>query len=78
MKKRYIKKTIMGYYIAKVSFESGEVKKNGDPVLKKVEFLVEAQSVLEVESKVSDHLKGTVGFFETVQVSKSKIESVIE
>lgn len=68
----------MGYYVAKVNFETGELKRNGDPVVKKVEFLVEAESVLEVETKVASHLKDTVGFFETFQVSKSKIDSVIE
>jgi hypothetical protein len=68
----------MAYYVAKVNFESGETKKNGDPVLIKSEFLVEAESVLEVEHKVAKHLEGTGGFFETIQITKSKIEAVVE
>jgi hypothetical protein len=44
----------------------------------KSEFLVEAESVLEVEHKVAKHLEGTGGFFETTQITKSKIEAVIE
>ena len=32
----------MAYYVAKVQFESGETKRNGDPVLIKSEFLVSA------------------------------------
>jgi hypothetical protein len=67
----------MSYYIAKVQFESGDNKKNGDPVMIKSEFLVEAESVLEVEHKVASHLSGISGFFETTQITKSKIEAVI-
>jgi hypothetical protein len=43
----------------------------------KSEFLVEAESVLEVEHKVASHLSGISGFFETTQITKSKIEAVI-
>ena len=68
----------MTYYVAKVQFESEEVKKNGDPIIVKSEFLVSAESVLEVENKVAKYLEGTTGFFETIQISKSKVESVIE
>lgn len=68
----------MAYYVAKVNFESGEIKKNGEPVLSRSEFLVQAESVLEVEHKVGKHLEGIGGFFETIQITKSKIESVIE
>ena len=68
----------MAYYVAKLNFESGETKKNGDPVLIKSEFLVEAESVLEVEHKVAKHLEGIGGFFETIQITKSKIEAVVE
>jgi len=67
----------MSYYIARVQFESSETKKNGDPVMSKGEFLVEAESVLEVEHKVALHLEGVSGFFETIQISKSKVEAVI-
>ena len=68
----------MGYYVAKVNFESTETKRNGDPVIHRSEFLVAAESVLEVETKVAEFLQGTTGFFETTQISKSKIEAVIE
>ena len=68
----------MAYYVAKVNFESGEAKKNGDPVLIKSEFLVEAESVLEGEHKVGKHLERIGGFFETIQITKSKIEAVID
>jgi hypothetical protein len=42
------------------------------------EFLVPAESVLEVEHKVAKHLEDVGGFFETVQISKSKIEAVLD
>ena len=67
----------MSYYLVKVNFETGEVKQNGDPVLRKTEFLVPAESIIEVETKVAEYLDGTVGGFETTQISKTKIEAVI-
>ena len=68
----------MAYYIAKVQFETGETNKKGDPIMHKGEFLVPAESVLEVEHKVAKHLADAGGFFETVQIAKSKIEAVID
>jgi hypothetical protein len=67
----------MSYYVVKTSFESGEVNKNGDPVYKKAEFLVSGESVMEVETKMAEYLDGTVGGFETTQITKSKIEAVV-
>ena len=67
----------MGYYLVKVNFETGEVKQNGDAVTRKIEFLVAGESVIEVETKVAQYLDGTVGAFETTQISKTKIEAVI-
>jgi hypothetical protein len=67
----------MSYYVVKTSFESGEVNKNGDPVYKKAEFLVSGESVMEVETKMAEYLDGSVGGFETTQITKSKIEAVI-
>ena len=68
----------MAFYIAKVNFETGEAKKNGDPVIHAGQFLVPAESVLEVEKKLAEYLEGTAGTFETVQITKSKIEAVID
>jgi hypothetical protein len=68
----------MAYYIAKVQFETGDINKKGDPILHRGEFLVPAESVLEVEHKVAKHLEDVGGFFETVQISKSKIEAVLD
>lgn len=68
----------MGYYIAKVNFESGDSKRNGDPVIVKLELLVPAESLLEAETKVVEHMRGSGCFFETVQISKSKIEAVLD
>ena len=68
----------MAYYIAKVQFETGETNKKGDPIMHKGEFLIPAESVLEVEHKVAKHLEYVGGFFETVQITKSKIEAVID
>jgi hypothetical protein len=67
----------MSYYLAKVKFESGEVSKSGEPLYKKTEFLVAAQSVIEAETKVAEYMDGTIGGYETFQISKTKIEAVI-
>jgi len=67
----------MSYYLVKVNFETGEVKQNGDPVFRKIEFLVSGDSVIEVETKVAKYLDGTVGGFETTNISKTKIEAVV-
>lgn len=67
----------MSYWVVKTKFESGEVKKNGDPVYKKAEFLVAGDSVIEVEKKVAEYMDGTVGGYESFQVTKTKIEAVI-
>ncbi len=67
----------MSYWIVKTKFESGEVKKNGDPVYKKSEFLVAGDSVIEVEKKVAEYMDGTIGGYESFQVTKTKIEAVI-
>lgn len=67
----------MSYYLVKVNFETGEVKQNGDSVFKKIEFLVSGESVIEVETKVAKYLDGTVGGFETTNISKTKIEAVV-
>ncbi len=68
----------MAYYIAKVNFETGETNKKGGSIMHKGEFLVPAESVLEVEHKLAEHLSDAGGFFETVQISKSKIEVVLD
>lgn len=67
----------MSYYKVNVNFESGEVNKKGDPTMKKFELLVAGESVIEVEKKVAEYMDGTVGGYETIQISKTKIEAVI-
>ena len=56
----------MAYYIAKVQFETGDTNKKGEPIMHKGEFLVPAESVLEVEHKVASHLEDVGGFFEKI------------
>ena len=68
----------MSFYVVKTNFETGEVNKNGDPVYKKAEFLVSAESVVEAEARMAQYLDGTVGGFETTQITKSKIEAVVD
>ena len=43
----------------------------------KAKFEHTAFKFLEVEKKLAEYLEGTAGAFETVQITKSKIEAVI-
>lgn len=67
----------MGYYVVKVNFETGEINRKGDPVMNRSEFLVPGESILDVETKVAEYLSDSVTSFETVQITKSKIEAVL-
>jgi hypothetical protein len=68
----------MAYYIAKVNIETGEIKRNGDPVVHVSQFLVPAETIIEVEKKVAEYMVGSVSTYETVQISVSKIEAVLD
>jgi hypothetical protein len=68
----------MAYYLAKVNIETGEIKRNGDPVVHVSQFLVPAETILEVERKVAEHMEGSISTYQTVQVSVSKIEAVLD
>jgi hypothetical protein len=67
----------MSYYLAKVNFETGEISRKGEAVVRKSEFLVAAESVIEAETKVAEYMKGTMMSFETVQIAKTRIEAVV-
>lgn len=68
----------MAYYNTKVNIDTGEINKKGEPIYTKAEFLVVAESVLEVEKKVFQHFEDTMMSFEVVNVAKSKIEAVLD
>ena len=68
----------MAYYNTKVNIDTGELNKKGEPVYTKAEFLVVAESVLEVETKVAEQFKETMMSYEVVHVAKSKIEAVLD
>lgn len=65
------------YYVAKVKFESiddqsGKIKKI------KEEYLVSAESVSEVETKLNDKFGEGISEFSVSGVSESKIMGIIE
>lgn len=68
----------MAYYNTKVNIDTGELNRKGEPVCTKAEFLVVADSVMEVETKIAEHFRETMMSYEVVNVSKSKIEAVLE
>jgi hypothetical protein len=68
----------MAYYNTKVNIDTGELNRKGEPAYTKAEFLVVAESVLEVETKVAEHFRETTISYEVVNVAKSKIEAVLD
>lgn len=68
----------MAYYQCKVTFDTGEVSKQGKPIVSKTIILVEATGVTEAETKVAEHLKTDILQYEVSSVSKSNIESVLQ
>ncbi len=68
----------MAYYQCKVTFDSGEVNKQGKSIVTKTVMLVEATGVTEAETKVAEHLKSDILEYEITSVSKSNIESVLQ
>jgi hypothetical protein len=68
----------MSYYLAKISFETEQVNRKGDPVTKKSEFLVAAESVIEAETKLAEYMRGSILSYETVQIRKTNVEAVIK
>lgn len=68
----------MAYYQCKVTFDSGEVNKQGKAIVNKTIMLVEATGVTEAETRVANHLKSDIMDFEVTSVSLSNIESVLQ
>lgn len=65
------------YWLAKVKFETGEVKKNGEPVVLRSQILVQAETPTHVEVKLAEHLRNA-NPYECESIAMSKIESVLE
>ena len=67
------------YYLANVKFTTEEMTKKGQVVEKatKTDFLVEAVSVTDAETKVHKHLEGTMMDFEVTSVKQTKVEAVL-
>jgi hypothetical protein len=68
----------MAYYLAKVNIETGEINRKGELVSNKEEILIAAESVVEAETRVAEFFSGTTISYETVQITKSKINSIIQ
>jgi hypothetical protein len=64
------------YYVAKVKFES--ISDNGKIQKIKEEYLVSAESVSEVETKLNDKFGEGISDFSVSGVSESKIMGIVE
>jgi predicted small metal-binding protein len=68
----------MAYYLTKVSIDTGEINRKGEPVCTKTEFLVTGETVMEIEKKIAEHFRDTMMTYEITGISKSKIEAVVD
>lgn len=69
----------MAYYTVKVDFATGETNpRTGVDIVTKGIFLVPGEHVLEVESKLAEYLRDSVSSYETTQITKTKIEAVLD
>lgn len=66
----------MSFYTCKVSFDDG-VSETGRARVEKVEYLVEALSTMEVETKMATFLKDSARDHEITGITKSKIAEII-
>lgn len=68
---------ISKYFLVRVEFES--INENtGKPKKIKSQFLVDAQSCTEAESRMSEYLSSSALEYEIVSATKSPIEDVVE
>ena len=68
---------ISKYFLVRVEFESMN-ENTGKPKKIKSQFLVDAQSCTEAESRMSEYLSSSVMDYEIVSATKSPIEDVVE
>jgi hypothetical protein len=68
----------MAFYNTKVNIDTGDLNRKGEPIFTKAEFIVVGESVLEIETKIAEHFTGTMMSYEIINISKSKIEAVID
>lgn len=66
------------YYLVTVGYQTERVDRSGNPVLTKVKYPVQAESVEEVASIVGNFNKDSMSGFEILSVVKLVIDSVID
>jgi len=67
----------MSFYICKVTFDDG-VSESGRPRTEKVQYIVEALSTVEAETKMATFLKDSARDHELTAVSKSGIAEFVK
>lgn len=66
------------YYLVTVGYETERVDRQGNPVLQKVKYPVQAESVEEVSSIVGQFNKDSLVGFEILSVVKLMVDCVID
>lgn len=66
----------MAFYSCKVSYDNG-VSESGRQQVEKQEYLVEALSTMEVETKMATFLKDAARDYEITGITKSRVVEII-
>jgi hypothetical protein len=66
------------YYFVTIAYEGEQLDRNGNPKLSKLKYLIEAESAEEATILASKFRSGDMRSSETISVSKSNIEYVID
>ena len=65
------------YYQAIVAFETGALDRNGNPKVKKFKYIVEAESVFEVNKRLASYLAEDTRDSEVVSIVKAPFEDIL-
>ena len=65
------------YYLVTVGYESDQVDREGNPRIKKVKYVVEGESIEEVNLVMAHYRKGDRRMSESYSIAKMSIDSVI-
>ena len=67
----------MAFYTCKVSYDDG-VSESGRARVEKIEYLVEALSTMEVETKMATFLKDSARDHEITGIAKSRVAEIVK
>lgn len=66
------------YYLVTIGYETEQMDREGNPRIKKVKYVLQAESVEEATVVAANYRSGDVRGSESLSVSKMQIECVID